>query len=258
VFCKYMSGNTQKIHPRQLRALDENIQSIIEQLKEKQSGEVVDFIIDEIKKDRNFNVVKLFNHGDNLTSYFTPKQIKRIAKAYRNKTETPLKVVSHESPLYGERRIYRGTIFYENNNFIINTANSTSSTGYTSTHIYLQHQFQDGTQGKGEMQVRGLLVDEFAQAEHILYKIRSGKYESGNTEYKKIYDILNSLDYISSKKYNSYLKEVYIALRLRELGIMVSIPEIGKGYTDNNGQVVNENDIEELSYASLLKLNVSQ
>ena len=152
---------------------------VINKLKTAQTQEVVDRLIEGIKDEENpLNITELNNYGDSVTSYFTKAQVKSIAKAYQEKTGKPLKVVSL---LNGNiHKVYEddddSLIQDKEEEYMeIKDSSPIKESGYSTSQMNVIHYFKDNTKGLGELQVRGSHLNEFSNAEHLLYDIREGK-----------------------------------------------------------------------------------
>lgn len=248
----YLTGNTQGMSDDLISALQENEFELVNALKQRQTQQVVDVLIERIKTDPNFQITELNNYGDDISSYLTDEQIKKIATAYREATEAKLTVVTKNASDCGETVVWQGEkVVYESDNLIAAGKGAVKESGYTSAQMNTKQTFSDGTVGNGEMQLRGVEVDGFADVEHIPYDIRKGKIKATDLKYSKVYSTIKSLSGESYKRYNQYLTSVYKALRLRELGFTnVELPKIGTGYYTEDGIAV---DVSKIDFDGLLK-----
>ena len=248
----YLTGNTQGMSDDLISALQENEFELVNALKQRQTQQVVDVLIERIKTDPNFQITELNNYGDDISSYLTDEQIKKIATAYREATEAKLTVVTKNASDCGETVVWQGEkVVYESDNLIAAGKGAVKESGYTSAQMNTKQTFSDGTVGNGEMQLRGVEVDGFADVEHIPYDIRKGKIKATDLKYSKVYSTIKSLSGESYVRYNQYLTSVYKALRLRELGFTnVELPKIGTGYFTKDGIAV---DVSKIDFDGLLK-----
>ena len=248
----YLTGNTQGMSDDLISALQENEFELVNALKQRQTQQVVDVLIERIKTDPNFQITELNNYGDDISSYLTDEQIKKIATAYRQATEAKLTVVTKNASDCGETVAWQGEkVVYESDNLVAAGKGAVKESGYTSAQMNTKQTFSDGTVGNGEMQLRGVEVDGFADVEHIPYDIRKGKIKATDLKYSKVYSTIKSLSGESYKRYNEYLTSVYKALRLRELGFTnVELPKIGTGYFTDKGIAV---DVSKIDFDGLLK-----
>ncbi len=248
----YLTGNTQGMSDDLISALQENEFELVNALKRRQTQQVVDVLIERIKTDPDFQITELNNYGDQISSYLTDEQIKKIAAAYRETTKARLTVVTKNASDCGETVAWQGEkVVYESDNLVAAGKGAVKESGYTSAQMNTKQTFSDGTVGNGEMQLRGVEVDGFADVEHIPYDIRKGKIKPTDLKYSKVYSTIKSLSPESYKRYNQYLTSVYKALRLRELGFAnVELPKIGTGYFTEKGIVV---DVSKIDFDGLLK-----
>ena len=106
-------------------------------------------------------------------------------------------------------------------------AENVKSSGYTALQMNLK--YKDGT--TIEWQTRGSDVDEFAEAEHIMYDSRQDKDVTGGREilkslYKPYVDIIKNLTNDEFNEHMVYLTEYYKQLRLKELGFDYELPKL--------------------------------
>lgn len=114
--------------------------------------------------------------------------------------------------------------------------------------------FQDGSDGYGEIQIRGSQVDEFAEAEHIFYNFRLAKFKECN-EYQELYDMCIGIgSRIDPHLINRYFKIIYRTSRLKELGINAEMPDISDYVWYGDGSPLEPEIAEKLSYESILEL----
>ena len=97
-------------------------------MKEKQTSEIVQNIIDGIKSGK-LSITELNNYGDEVTSYFTNSQLQSIADAYFEKTGKQLDIVTLEdfNNASGTKVTVDGEEVYTSN---IKTKGAQKDTGY--------------------------------------------------------------------------------------------------------------------------------
>ena len=263
-FVNYIQGNKGVLTAAQIKELDAVSSSVLDSLKEAQTGEVVDLLVKGID-DGSITITELNNYGDDISSYFTKAQNQRIADAYAaknpgQKLDIVTKINENSEnellqPIYdeaGELSSFvdkeTGNIFKhsENGNYVAlngdecnvegawvkkntdsavyKSKGATKDSGYASSQMNVVHKFKDGTTGLGELQIRGTKLNALADAEHIPYDIRSGKITAENTKYADIYKTIKSMSKESYEQYNQYLKDCYQSIRLSELGIETKLP----------------------------------
>lgn len=214
--------------------LDEDTKKIVQKglnkLKEFQTNEFVSKFIELLKKgtlelaDDEFN-----NYGNEITSYFSDTQLKRIAHNYEEITHKPLTIVNKNN-LDSWQRVElerKPEGFFQGIRRFINTNSekATKSSGYTTTQANLKTNYTTGQMlADAEIQIRGKNVNNFAEIEHIPYDIRQGK----KTEkiYDKIKTIMRGMSKESYEEYSKYLSDTYKYHRLSELGIEIPKPEL--------------------------------
>ncbi len=172
-------------------------------------------------------ITELNNYGDEISSYFTKKQLNQIADAYFKKTGEKLTIVTkfddslaefHENVMVGKGK-------YESVNAIWDTKGAIKDSGYASSQMNtLSIENESGNLIKGELQIRGIELNEFADAEHIPYDIRSGKIVASDTKYSEIFNLIKNMDSDTYNLYNNYLTKTYDWYRLEELGIKTAKP----------------------------------
>lgn len=200
---------------------------IIDALKTRQSQGVVDQLTSGIRKG-DINITEINNYGDELSSYFTDKQIAEIMDAYQYAVDnniiknTKVFEVVNRSPVeYSNVDISADGTTAATSLFKQNTKKAIKQSGYTSTQMNTKHVLQDGTIGNGELQIRGSLVNKFADVEHIPYDIKMGKIFGDDIEkYSGIYGVIKKMSDSDYALYNSYLTDTYKTLRMKELGLL--------------------------------------
>lgn len=228
-FIKYMNGDTSTLDSAGIETLKEIKGTIIDLLKEKQTQEVVDQLVDAIGSNR-LVITELNNYGDDISSYFTNAQIQEIADAYYIQTGESLKIVSYDDFTNGA-----GTKFDLNSStdYTVNleTKGAIKDSGYASSQMNTKQKLADGSLGNGELQIRGVDLNKFADAEHIPYDIRTGKIKVDDPKYADVFKIIKGMTEDTYKKYNQFLTDTYHALRLKELGIETNIPKMSEIFT---------------------------
>ena len=249
-FIKYLDGQVKGfdgISDDSLKALST---TIINELKEKQTGDVVKRLIAGIE-DGSITITELNNYGDEVSSYFTNSQLQDIADAYFKKTGQHLDIVTLQDFNQGSgSKITVDDI--EQYSSKVKTDGATKKSGYTSTQMNTKHTFEDGTTGLGELQIRGSELNSFADAEHIPYDIRQGKITVDDTKYSSVYNLISNMSDDSYKAYNSYLKDTYNWIRLKELGIETTEPLLTGTFTTKTGEVISSESMELISRQGLL------
>ncbi len=249
-FIKYLDGKVNGFDGMSEESLKTLSTSIINELKEKQTGDVVKRLISGIE-DGSITITELNNYGDEVSSYFTNSQLQDIADAYFKKTGKQLDIVTLQdfNNGSGAKMTVDGVEQYSSR---IKTDGATKKSGYTSTQMNTEHTFSDGTTGLGELQIRGKELNAFADAEHIPYDIRQGKITASDTKYSEIYDLISSMSDDSYKAYNSYLKDTYNWIRLKELGIETTEPLLNATFTTKTGEVISSDVMDLISREGLL------
>lgn len=221
-FVSYLSGDTSGLDKSGIAVIEDIKDTVIDLLKEHQSQEVVDRLVEAIGNGR-LTITELNNYGDNISSYFTAKQLQDIADAYYVATNEKLKIVSLDNfhNASGSKVTLDSSYDYTVD---LVTDGAVKDSGYASSQFNVKHKFADGTIGNGELQIRGTELNSFADVEHIPYDIRSGKITAGDTKYSDIYKIIQGMSEDSYKAYNEFLTQTYQYLRLKELGIEITPP----------------------------------
>lgn len=239
-FIKFVQGDETSFDDETLQNLRSLKDSVLDALKIKQSDAVVERLVSLIENanpDEPRIITEINNYGDEISSYFTKTQLQKIAKAYFKKYKKPLDIVTKldvTNLTEGEYEISTVKkddkvvkiikIKRENANYTDKNAEKT--TGYASGQMNTEHKLSNNTVGKGELQVRGILVNEFADVEHIVYDIKQNKIKADNPKYAQIHKLITSMDDATFEDYSKYLKQVYNNLRLTELGIPTEEPSI--------------------------------
>lgn len=242
-FVRFMQGDD-GLSDETIKALSGVSDEILDALKTKQMQSAVDQLVDGIKTG-SVKITELNNYGDNITSYFTEKQIQEIVDAYDYavskkiiSADDTFEIVSQTQALKDSKVLESGEQVWpskvqEGKNLKITqkTKGAIKDSGYTSGQMNTKHALNDGTIANGELQIRGTEVNEFADVEHIPYDIRTGKITASDSKYSEIYDIIKNMEKSDYTSYNEYLGEIYKTLRMKELGLLdksAAMPEIGK------------------------------
>ena len=248
-FMQYIKGDLSKYSTYNAEQISIASEGIIDALKTKQTGEVVEQLITKIKSGE-VSITELNNYGNRTSSYFTDDQLKAIADAYFEKTGEKLDIVTMFDYTQGGSKVENGiNIEYSSK---ISTEGAIKKSGYSTTQMNTKHAFTDGTEGLGELQIRGQELNKFADAEHIPYDIRKGKITEADTKYSDVYSIFKTMSDESYKKYNTYLNDVYNWTRLKELGIELSEPQIPTNLLTKDGKALTEDALTLISRQGLI------
>ena len=215
--------------------LQEISKDILSSLKEKQTQEIVDSLVAAIKnksgEGAKLNITELSNYGDDISSYFTGKQLDEIADAYFEATGEKLTIVTKMDDSFFSENFGKftktGENTYEAGNAIFETKGAIKGSGYASTHMNTLSEGQNGIL-KGELQIRGTKLNTLADAEHIPYDIRSGKIVESDTKYSEVFKLIKNMNDETYEAYNEYLTKTYNWNRLNELGIETQKPEMSE------------------------------
>lgn len=231
--------------------------NILNILKEKQTNEAFTALLDAIDNKR-LNITELNNYGDEFSSYFTDKQINQIADTYYNRYNKTLTVVTDISNIDAKGAKItlddEGNTILEFENLIVKEKNAIKKSGYASSQMNTVYDFGKGKKGLGELQIRGAQLNEFADAEHVPYDIRSGKIVRSDKKYSSIYEVIKSMSKKSFNKYNEYLTSVYHYYRLKELGININIPTLSGRFFTTEGDEITNSVVNLLSSDALIQL----
>lgn len=248
-FMKYITNdldNYSEFDANQIAIASEHI---LDALKTKQTSEVVDQLIAKIKSG-DVTITELNNYGDQISSYFTDSQLKSISDAYFEKTGHKLDIVTRFDFTQGGSKVEDGlNVEYKSN---IKTEGAIKKSGYSTTQMNTKHTFADGTEGLGELQIRGQELNEFADAEHIPYDIRKGKITETNTKYSDVYSIYKTMSDESYELYNTYLNDVYKWTRLKELGIELPEPQMPTNLVTEDGIALTQESLALISREGLI------
>ncbi len=231
--------------------------NILNILKEKQTNEAFTALLDAIDNKR-LNITELNNYGDEFSSYFTDKQINQIADTYYNRYKKTLTVVTDISNIDAKGAKItlddEGNTILEFENLIVKEKNAIKKSGYASSQMNTVYDFGKGKKGLGELQIRGAQLNEFADAEHVPYDIRSGKIVRSDKKYSSIYEVIKSMSKKSFNKYNEYLTSVYHYYRLKELGINTNTPALSGRFFTMEGDEITNSVVNLLSSDALIQL----
>lgn len=258
-FIKYITGKGQDLDDALKTSIDAIEPTIINALKEEQTKDTFNALIKGIK-NKSITITELNNYGDELSSYFTNRQLQAIADAYESVNKgSKLDIVSKldrdfqfPNPKVG---FDDGKTTVESDKLKITDKGAVKKSGYTSTQMNTKYQVDSSI--NGELQIRGIEVNEFADVEHIPYDIRQGKITELDTKYAPIYDTIKNMSPKSYKQYNSYLKDVYNWLRLKELGITsvggqeLLEPVLSGTFTTKTGEIISDEAIQMLTRSGL-------
>ena len=231
--------------------------NILNILKEKQTNEAFTALLDAIDNKR-LNITELNNYGDEFSSYFTEKQINQIADTYYNRYNKTLTVVTDISNIDAKGAKItlddEGNTILEFENLIVKEKNAIKKSGYASSQMNTVYDFGKGEKGLSELQIRGAQLNEFADAEHVPYDIRSGKIVRSDKKYSSVYEVIKSMSKKSFKQYNEYLTSVYHYYRLKELGININTPTLSGRFFTTEGDEITNSVVNLLSSDALIQL----
>ncbi len=249
-FIKYINGDTKSIDKATIETIEELKDTVIDLLKEEQTGEVVRKLIQDIE-DGTISITELNNYGNKLSSYFTDSQLQDIAQSYYLKTGERLKIVT-QNDFTQTSNVDFGLDDTLSYTVDLDTNGAVKDSGYASSQMNTKHKFADGSIGNGELQIRGTDLNKFADVEHIPYDIRKGKITAQNTKYKEVFDIIDGMSEKTYNAYNKYLNDVYEHLRLKELGIETPMPNIDKAL-QGTASGLRKAELRLIGYDGLLK-----
>ena len=243
--------------------LDEKYLKVLDELKEKQTADIFERLLSAIKNNE-IEIDEISNYGDDISSYFSTRQVCALVDAYSKanegkflKTTTKAALDVKEKLIGANEEFIGGEEFFskkiEKTDAIkelkakkhnidygeniaseaIKSKGAIKDSGYCSFHINHIQDFSDeflDIKGNNEFQIRGTKVNAFGDVEHIPYDIRQEKITKNNLQYREIYDVIDKMTDEEYEKYNQYLTQVYDYLRLQELGIDVgSMPVLNLG-----------------------------
>ena len=269
-FIRYIQ-NDDTLAKETVSALSNVSDEIIDCLKTEQMQSAVNQLCEGIRTG-SIRITELNNYGDELTSYFTKKQIHEIIDAYSDAVSN--KVISPDEPfnivtkakLFNQNeaevladdvvRMTRTTSDNVNIEFNQTSKGATKVSGYTSGQMNTKHVLDNGEIVNGELQLRGVEVNGFADVEHIPYDIRTGKISASNEKYSEIYNLIKTMSDENYSNYNRYLSDTYKTLRMKELGLLdesATLPVIFDYITDG----ISKRNLSKLNMEGLIKLSKS-
>ena len=239
---------------------------VLETLKEKQTQPVLDRLIEQ-SHNPEFKITEINNYGDEISSYFTYEQVKKLAYALNNPdfymiTKTkPEENYNTNLAIDNETNEVSENVEMKNPEGeavgIVTQKGAVKKSGYSSFQVNVEYLFSDNNNGMGELQIRSTKLNEFAEAEHIPYDIRKGKIKKTDKKYAPIYNLIKGMNKESYNNYNKYLTKVYQSIRMQELGLDVKVPELKGEYTYSDGTKIPEEEMQKLEYANLIKCQKS-
>ena len=174
------------------------------------SQENIDKLVDNLCNsilNHEIQITEIHNYSNNSQKYLSENNIKSILKA---------------NALANKDLEAKGLKGVE---IKINKDEQISLSGYVSAQMNIRYKDENGNLGaRGELQIRGNIMNKYGEIEHIPYDIRRGKnIGKNNTELEKHFEPVehavhklkrNGLD----KVYDNYILECYKYLRDYELG----------------------------------------
>ncbi|MBE7704687.1 MAG: hypothetical protein E7Z90_02595 [Cyanobacteria bacterium SIG29] len=174
--------------------------------------------------------IKKYVIGGNEAQNIDPTVASIIDKA-KQKVK-PLDVVTQLDDLYNGKGAQveiddDNNTTVKNADSIIKNKGAKKDSGYTSFQTNVKIKLSDGTIGNGELQIRGSILNDFADVEHIPYDIRTDKIFETDGKYAPIMKIIKKM---SPEEYEIYCKEYlqqeYNYLIQLERGIQLEPPNI--------------------------------
>lgn len=231
-FVRYMQGDD-TLADETKNALSNASKEILDALKTRQMQSTVDQLTEGIRSGK-IAITELNNYGDNVTSYFTEKQIQEIVDAYDYAVskkiisgDEPFQIVSQTEALKDCKVTEAGETIWpskleEGKSIIVKqkTDGAVKGSGYSSTQMNTKHTLSDGTIANGELQIRDSEINAFADVEHIVYDIQTGKITAADSKYSDIYPLIKKMDGATSKNYNKYRADIFKTLRMKSLGLL--------------------------------------
>ncbi len=267
-FAKYLQNpDTDELSDSIKSAFSGVQDEILDTLKTKQTQNVVDQLTQGIK-DGSITITEINNYGDDLSSYFTNKQLQEIVDAYDDAVSKGLASNDKAFEIVNNSELMdlSNTAIDDDGAYVIQSKSNENSTikikqesgkaatkesGYTSSQMNTKHALSDGTTANGELQIRGTEVNSFADVEHIPYDIRTGKITETDSKYSGIYSIIKKMEDVDYDTYNKYLSDTYKNLRLRELGLLSKdsvLPQLSiEGYSTETLNLINWNGLASIS-----------
>lgn len=231
-FVRYVQGDD-TLSNETKDALSSVSKEILDALKTKQMQSTVDQLTEGIRSGK-ITITELNNYGDNVTSYFTDKQIQEIVDAYDYAVskkivsgDEPFQIVSQTQALKDSKVLESGEQVWpskvqEGKNLKITqkTDGAIKDSGYASGQMNTKHTLSDGTIANGELQIRDSEINAFADIEHIVYDIKTGKITAADSKYSDIYPLIKKMDDATSISYDKYRADIFKTLRMKSLGLL--------------------------------------
>ena len=254
-FVRYIQ-NDSLVSSKQIEMFSNVRTEILDSLRTLQTQNVIDQLAVGIRKGQ-INITEINNYGTDLTSYFTEKQIAQLFDAYDDAlsgniiaSDEPFKIVTRRRIFDdGNYDITDGETIDVKSNYSSdkvvsvkqNTQKALKDCGYSSAQMNLKHKLSGHTVANGELQIRGVELNSFADVEHIPYDIRTGKINFKDPKYAEIYDVIHKMSAENYGNYNRYISDMYKFLRMKELGLIsddLNLPDITSYIT--NGEISDE------------------
>ncbi len=237
-FIKYISSDRAELSENAQKYFELNSKNIYNRLKEAQTEKVVSRLESAIR-NKEIKIKNLENYGDVDSAYFTKSQLERIALAHKSAYNEPLVLVAKIDP--GEFDASKGCMFGSDSQVVfksdtmicLNPDEAIKPSGYATAQMNVEYLFDGNKVGYGELQIRGVEVNPFADTEHIPYDIKAKKITQFDTKYKKIYDIIKPMPDELYDDYNKYLTSVYKQYRANELGLPVNVKSAPPTFFDD-------------------------
>jgi len=217
--------------------LNDEFQQCLDKLKETQTSELFDRLLDLIESKRISLADDEFNnYGNEITSYFTDEQLLQIAQAYQDATGKSLNIVNNTEFDATVTKSYLGddgkitTEEVEVAQFgkeAIQKANKKS--GYPDVQMNVVSTKTTGAEiADTEIQIRGTEVNDFAEIEHLFYDLMQGKVDKTDSNYGEILPLIERINRSGelADEYYAYIKQTYKVKRLKELGITADEPNL--------------------------------
>ncbi len=230
----------------------------LDTLKEAQTDEFVNEFIKKIKNkeiilaDDEFN-----NYGDEITSYFTNRQLKKIADAYSEANngaqlafvnKTQLDDIPYDTPKF--KTTDTGETVSKSYKELTEKQikKATKDSGYTTAQANIKSAKTNGAMlADTELQIRGTKVNDVAEVEHIPYDIRKGKITLNDEKYSNVYSIIKGMDEDSYKAYLKYFNDTYKTAILNERGLKEFTPPA----MPDNLRFANKNVLDKLGISNI-------
>ena len=239
---------------------EEDVVETLKALKVKQNEKTYNSLLQGIMEGR-VRISEINNYGDKISSYFTSEQInslrkaqeKRITAITRGRAGKPdlrgrkitgfalpertkklkqkeIRTVSiadnkRQDPTMGSIQQFKDGKIRKSKKVEFIEEGATKSTGYSSAHFNLRYRTLDHKDVfNGELQLRGLELEELGEIEHIVYNCARNKVSMGDKKLGKIAAEIMALDKEQMSNYEKYITELYHWKRLLELGIKIDQP----------------------------------